>query len=274
MGLTLYPIKMTETAIFQKAVNHWWAVKVQAAVRKSKQGGSRDENLTGKNLDVFISTIFEFLVRLGVDEHDIFVGGQFSKSAATLPSYFRPSKNWDLVVISNSRFSSKALSTQKPRLHVAMEFKSQDKSIGNNQNNRMEESLGNACDFWSSYERQLFTSLLPRPWLGYFFIGKYADKDHVKKEVRQPHFLARDVFRGGPDQFTDVAKFPGPTYAERYRIFLEQAIGKKLYDAGAFLTTNEEIRDKFPNHCFPFPEFGAANFLKSLEAHIRVHYRR
>lgn len=265
---------MSETDIFHAAVKYWWAVKTKAAKAAPKQGGARDQNLTGKNLDVFIATIFKFLVKLGVDERDIYVGGHLSKTAAILPSYFRPSKNWDIVVISNSRFCATGSRSGGPRLHAAVEFKSQDKSIGNNQNNRMEESIGNACDFWHSYEAQLFSDLLPRPWLGYFFVGKYAEKDHGPKQIKQPHFLARDVFRGGADKFTDVPTFAGPSYAQRYRLFLQQTVGKRLYDAGAFLTTHEGMRGKNPNHEFRFPEFGAHTFLSSLEAHIRTHYKR
>lgn len=266
---------MKETDFFHSAVEYWWDVKTKSAKTAPKQGGTRDQNLTGKNLDGFIATIFEFLVGLGVDKHDIYVGGHFSKTGAILPSYFRPSKNWDLVVVSNSRFcSQKGSPRPAPVLHAAIEFKSQDKSIGNNQNNRLEESIGNACDFWHSYEAQLFADLLPRPWLGYFFIGKYAEADHGPKEIRQPHFLARDVFRGGQDKFTDVPKFLGPSYAERYRLFLQHAVGKRLYDAGAFLTTHEGMQRKKPNHEFRFPEFGAKTFLGSLEAHVRANYKR
>jgi hypothetical protein len=139
---------MKETDLFHSAVKYWWDVKTKAAKAAPKQGGTRDQNLTGKNLDGFITTIFEFLVKLGVAERDIYVGGHFSKTAAILPSYFRPSKNWDIVVVSHSRFcGAKGNPASVPRLHAAVEFKSQDKSIGNNQNNRMEESIGNPATF-------------------------------------------------------------------------------------------------------------------------------
>lgn len=265
---------MSETVLFQSAVSHWWKFKKKGQ-GESKQGGSRDQNLSGKNLDGFIATIRAFLIELGVDRDDIYVGGHFSRTGAILPSTFRPSKNWDIIVVSNSRFCSvKRSASSAPILHAAIEFKSQDKSIGNNQNNRLEESLGNACDFWHTYEANLFTTPLPRPWLGYFFIGKYAEADHGRKEIRQPHFLAHEVYRGGPHQFTDVPRFLGPSYAERYRVFLQQAVGKRLYDAGAFLTTHEGIRRSKPNHEIRFPEFGPKNFLNSLEAHVRANYRK
>lgn len=73
-----------------------------------------------------------------------------------LPSYFRPSKNWDLIVVANSRFHAASGDSGGPVLYAALEFKSQDKSIGNNQNNRLEESIGNAHDFWVTYGKSGF----------------------------------------------------------------------------------------------------------------------
>ena len=49
-------------------------------------------------------------------------------------------------------------------------------------------------------------------------------------------------------------------------------MGKRLYGAGAFLTTYEGMCGKKANHEFRFPEFGAMTFLNSLEAHFRAHY--
>jgi hypothetical protein len=55
--------------------------------------------------------------------------------ARTLPGYYRPSKEWDLVVVCEND------------LVAAIEVKSQVRSFGNNFNNRVEEALGNATDF-------------------------------------------------------------------------------------------------------------------------------
>ena len=69
-----------------------------------------------------------------------------------------------------------------------------------------------------------------------------------------------------------MEKFKGPSYAERYKIFMKQSVGARLYDAGAFVVTDESIKGKNPNHRILLPEFGPANFLRSLKAQILSQY--
>lgn len=259
-----------ETELFHTAIKQWWSSKSTVKSRKS-QGGTRDVNLSGKTLDGFAATIRGFLVGLGVKPAHIFAGGHLATAPSILPSYFRPSKNWDLIVLANSRFHPAKGDSAGPVLYAAVEFKSQDGSIGNNQNNRLEESIGNAHDFWITYGQSGFERLQPRPWLGYFFVGKYqADSDENPVRVRQPHFLAMSPFRRAKSD--ELETFDGPSYAERYRIFMKQSVGARLYDAGAFIVTDEFISGKKPNHRIPLPEFGPANFLRSLKGQILAHY--
>jgi hypothetical protein len=229
-------------------------------------------NLHGKTMDGFAAVIRDFLVGLGVKTEHVFAGGHLTKTPSILPSYFRPSKNWDVVVISNSRFH--AASGDRggaPILYAAVEFKSQDKSIGNNQNNRLEESIGNATDFWTTYANAGFARQQPRPWLGYLFVGKYEPtSDATPVRIRQPHFFAMKAFRADGNDQGEV--FAGPSYCERYQIFLKQSVGARLYDAGAFVVTDESIKSKNPNHRIPMAEFGPTNFLRSLKAQILAHY--
>ena len=261
---------LPETELFHKAVKHWWASKKSAAPRKA-QGGARDANLHGKTMDGFALAIRDFLVGLNVKPEHIFVGGHLSVSPSILPSYFRPSKNWDLIVLANSLFHSAKGDKGEPVLYAATEFKSQDKSIGNNQNNRLEESIGNATDFWTTYEHNGFMRQLPRPWLGYLFVGKYDPaSDDKPVTIKQPHFETMVPFRNSGS--SDLESFKGPSYAERYKIFMRQSVGSRLYDAGAFIVTDETIARKKINHRIPLPEFGSANFLRSLKAQILAHY--
>ena len=97
-------------------------------------------NLHGKTMDGFATTIGDFLVGLGVNPAHFFAGGHLSTTPSILPSYFRPSKNWDLIVLANSRFHPAKGDAVGPVLYAAVEFKSQEDSIGKNQNNRLEES--------------------------------------------------------------------------------------------------------------------------------------
>jgi hypothetical protein len=260
----------SETDLFHKAIKHWWASK-KSAIPKKAQGGTRDANLHGKTMDGFALAIRDFLIGLNVKPDHIFSGGHLTRTPSILPSFFRPSKNWDLIVLGASRFHSAKGDKGPPVLYAATEFKSQDKSIGNNQNNRLEESLGNAADFWTTYQHSGFECQLPRPWLGYLFVGKYdPEADGKSVRIEQPHFLAMPPFRteGSDDQ----RKYAGPSYAERYKIFMKQSVGARLYDAGAFIVTDEAIAAKKINHRIPLPEFGSANFLRSLKAQILAHY--
>jgi hypothetical protein len=222
-------------------------------------------------MDGFAETIRDFLVGLNVKPEHIFSGGHLTKTPSILPSYFRPSKNWDLIVLGGSRFHPAKGDKGPPVLYAATEFKSQDKSIGNNQNNRLEESIGNATDFWTTYQHSGFERQLPRPWLGYLFVGKYdPEADSKPVRIEQPHFLAMPPFR--MEGSNEQRKFAGPSYAERYKIFMKQSIGARLYDAGAFIVTDESMAKKKPNHRIPLEEFGSANFLRSLKAQILAHY--
>ncbi len=261
---------LAETDIFSNAIKHWWKSKTSGKAKRV-QGGTRDANLHGKTMDGFAVTIRDFLVGMGVKSQHIFAGGHLSTKPAILPSYFRPSKNWDLIVLANSRFHPAEGDKGGPILYAAVEFKSQDKSIGNNQNNRLEESVGNAHDFWTTYADSGFERQQPRPWLGYLFVGKYKpDSDGVPVEIKQPHFLTMSPFRV---EGSDVMRnFKGPSYAQRYMTFMKQSVGARLYDAGAFIVTDESIHRKSPNHRVLMPEFGPTNFLRSLKAQILAHY--
>ena len=185
---------------FSPAVAHWWASKGRNATGVGRsQGGTRDANLRGNTMDGFRDVIRRELIQLGVDPADIFSGSQLSALPATLPSYFRATKNWDVIVCKNSHFkNANAPLLRKngdPLLIAAIEFKSQEGSIGNNQNNRIEEGVGSATDFWAAYENKNFLHLQPRPWLGYLFVGLYAEGDIGNPvEIKQPHFQTDVVF--------------------------------------------------------------------------------
>lgn len=265
-----------EESVFQNAVQSWWKSKnVNAAGIGTPQGGSRDQNLRGDTMDGFRDVIIEHLMAGGVREEDIFCGRQLERLASNLPSYYRASKNWDNVVCRNSHYKRlKNPSLKEPVLIAAIEFKSQTGSIGNNQNNRIEESIGNAHDFWASYENKNFIHLTPRPWLGYLFVGRYAEGDETKcVEIKQPHIPTDPAFEGPHrDARLSRTRFKGISYAERYRVFLERMIAKKLYDGACFLVTHEDIAQLIPNYRVLYPELSGEKFLDSLRRHIRGYY--
>jgi hypothetical protein len=104
-------------------------------------------------MDGFIDLFTELITRTGISEQCI-----FRKKAVELPGFFRPTKEWDLLVVSNRT------------LIAAIEAKSQvGPSFGNNFNNRTEEAMGSALDLWTAFREQAYLES-PQPFLGYFFM--------------------------------------------------------------------------------------------------------
>ena len=139
-----------------------------------------------------------------------------------LPGYFRPEKQWDLLVVVDGQ------------LLASIEFKSQvGPSFGNNYNNRSEESLGNATDLWAAYREGAFRPS-PRPWLGYLMLLEEAPESLRPVGVQEPHFKVFDEFRNA-------------SYAERYEILLTKLLRERLYDGACLLLSNraEGVRGKF-----------------------------
>jgi len=93
----------------------------------------------------------------------------------TLPGFFRPTKDWDLVVMLNHP------------LLASPEFKSQvGPSFGNNFNNRVEEAVGSATDLWTAYREEAFAKF-PRPWLGYLMLLEEPYRaSHSRAEPTEP----------------------------------------------------------------------------------------
>jgi Restriction endonuclease XhoI len=76
----------------------------------------------------------------------------------TLPGWFRPTKNWDLLALDNGELVS------------AIELKSINSSFGNNANNRAEESIGSAFDAHTAFDEHLLGSSSIPPVMGYVMI--------------------------------------------------------------------------------------------------------
>ena len=143
----------------EKAIRHFWKVRNDQGSRQgSKSGkdrGSRAVVTGGQQLDGFIHLFIEMCNGIGIKEDAIKV----SKKEVALPGYFRPTKQWDLLIVVNDQ------------LLAIIELKSQFGSLGNNSNNRAEEAIGSAQDFWTAYREGAFLNS-PRPWIGYLFLTR------------------------------------------------------------------------------------------------------
>jgi len=80
------------------AVAHYW--KTRAGQRdKQRLGGTADQGLRsavtgGAQMNGFIDLFTEFIVAVGIPEQCV-----FRKRAVELPGFFRPTKEWDLLVV-------------------------------------------------------------------------------------------------------------------------------------------------------------------------------
>jgi hypothetical protein len=129
----------------RSAIVAYWATRQKQAGRQQVSGatdqGARSAVTGGAQMDGFIALATELLVSAGVSRECI-----FHQKALELPGYFRPTKEWDLLVVRDDQ------------LLVALETKSQvGPSFGNNFNNRTEEAMGSALDLWTALEKGRLT---------------------------------------------------------------------------------------------------------------------
>jgi len=228
--------------VFTDAVREFWNTREKQAqlqkIRGTKDQGSRSAVTGGKQMDGFARKIAELLTRVGIDRDCI----HFGKSPTTLPGYYRPTKDWDIVVVVNNQ------------LVAAIELKSQvGPSFGNNFNNRTEEALGTAEDIWTAYREGKF-QMNPTPWLGYLFLLEDCEESRKPVAVREPYF---EVF---PD-------FRDASYAKRYELFCKRLVLERKYSAACFLMANRSKADETPNYWEPNPDLSASVFLEQLLRH-------
>ncbi len=225
-----------------RAVRHFWATRGRQRAQQGRDSGRKDAGnrsavTGGKHADGFVKLIAAIVKDAGLPEFEIHAN---QKIPRTLPGYFRPSKEWDLVVVSGNN------------LIAAIEVKSQVGSFGNNFNNRVEEALGNATDFWTAYREGIF-SPSGRPWLGYLFMLEEDVKSlQPTKEIRLSPFPVDSAFQQ-------------LSYARRYEKVCERLLRERLYDAACFFSSNsvDGRKGKFSE---PNPELGIENFSISLYA--------
>jgi hypothetical protein len=184
-------------------------------------------------MDGFIKLVSELLIESGVPQESI-----FCKQRITLPGFFRPTKEWDLLVVHDSD------------LIASIEFKSQvGPSFGNNFNNRTEEALGCATDLWTAYREGVFKESV-RPWLGFFMLLEEHPKSTCFVGVEEPHFKVMSEFRD-------------TSYAKRYEILIHKLIRERHYDAACFILSNKK-KGISGQYTEPASELGFDTFAASL----------
>jgi len=226
-----------------EAVAHYWLTRKAQRQRQEKRGisdaGLRSAVTGGAQMDGFINLFTDLIVDAGIDNRFI-----FRKKSLELPGFFRPTKEWDLLVVKNGR------------LLVAIEAKSQvGPSFGNNFNNRTEEAMGSAVDLWTAFREGAFNGGV-QPFLGYFFMLEDCDASNRPVRVKEPHFK---VF----------PEFVGASYMKRYELFCRKLILERHYTSASFMTSDSE--NGLDGVCEePAKDLSFSIFAKSLVSHVGV----
>lgn len=239
----------------QEAVQSYWNARAKNKEKQVKSGkidaGTRGEVTGGTQMGALEVLVADILCDAGLKKIDV-----RTRTALELPGYFRATKKWDLIVVSDKK------------LVLAMEFKSQaGKSIGNNVNNRSEEAVGSAKDIWTAYREGRFGDS-PAPFLGYFFL--LEDRENVKKAVsnKEPYFGVDPVFRG--DQKTSkrkelIPKYAGVPYSKRYEILCRRLVLERLYSSACFVMATNAKNTTITQ---PADDLTFHRFVAALRGHV------
>lgn len=202
----------------QRAVQYYWASR-RSAGKKNAEGarvdqGSRGQATGGQALNQFVN-VMQWLV-----EESGFTGAQVGlrRGAISLPGHYRPSKQWDMIV------------THEGDIVAAIEFKSHMglKDLGKNYNNRKEEALGSAADFWASWRSLNYGD--QRPFLGWFIL--------VQESQESTRPLRPRVSYGAVD-----LQFKSASFLERYDLLCRRVAEDGLYTAAGVMGIREEDAD-------------------------------
>jgi hypothetical protein len=234
-------------AQLRSAVAFFWTTRAAQQTRQGRAAGERDRGdraavTGGGHCAAFVQLVRDLIVRSGVPDTRVYT----ARRSTDLPGYFRATKDWDLLAISEGR------------LLAVVELKSQVGSFGNNFNNRTEEAVGNATDFWTAFREGAFKTS-PRPWLGHFMMLEDASGSTRPLRVREQHFK---VFK----------EFRGTSYADRYAILCRRLVLERLYDAACLIMSS---RDTGPHGDYREPDrqLSFRSFAASLVAHVTAFAR-
>jgi hypothetical protein len=209
------PISLANFEVKAKeAVQAFWGNREKARQKQIEAGkvdaGERSSVTAGKNMDGFVTLIVDIVRENGLPQAEI----HLSKKVVTLPGYFRPTKLWDILVIN------------KGKLVAAIELKSQVGSFGNNFNNRTEEAIGTAHDFWTAYREGAFGKQR-KPFVGWLMLVEDAPESRKPVRDMSPHF---PIFK----------EFQGASYLQRYSVLCQRLMQEQLYSCACILASPRE----------------------------------
>lgn len=211
-------------ALLTSAIKGFWTSRTSTS--NDSQEGGRGAVIGGKNLDGFSALIHEIADHCHFPLSAIVTDG---RNDLTIPGYYRATKMWDALVI------------YEGRLIAAFELKSHVGSFGNNANNRAEEAIGSASDFWiANRERaysienyigrqspKLISDDIRPPFLGYLMLLEETEESTKPTKSTATHYK---VF----------PEFVDSSYSRKYQILCEKLVMEKMYSAACLILSNRE----------------------------------
>lgn len=231
----------------REAVMAFWGNREKARQKQIEageaDGTTRGLVLGGKNMDGFVALVIDLVQRNGLPN----AAFHRSKAFVTLPGYFRPTKDWDLLVVNDGR------------LIAAIELKSQVGSFGNNFNNRTEEAIGTAHDLWTAY-REGALGAQAKPFVGWLMLVEDAPKSRSPVRCSAPHF---PVFK----------EFQGASYLKRYDLLCERLVREQLYTSAVLMASPPSAAET--GHFSELTELTSLkSFVVALAGHIAAEAAR
>lgn len=197
------------------AVRAFWDTRAAAVERQRLHGvvdqGERAGVTGGKNMDGFVALLADLVTANGLVDAELYM----TRGVNTLPGYFRPTKDWDLLVM------------YRGVLIAAIELKSQiGPSFGNNFNNRTEEAVGSAVDLWTAFREGAF-GRQPAPFVGWLIHVEEAPSSTRPVRVSEPHFAVFPELRN-------------TSYLQRYDHLCRRLVLEKHYTEAALIVSTRE----------------------------------
>lgn len=219
----------------REAVMAFWGNREIARQKQIESGkadqGERSTVTVGTNMNGFLALVLDIIKANGLAHAEI----HEKRGVLTLPGYFRPTKQWDLLVI------------YKGELIAAIELKSQvGPSFSNNFNNRTEEAIGTAHDLWTAYREEAFGKQ-PRPFVGWLMMVEDAPGSRSAVKDKSPHFPVFEEFRGA-------------SYLKRYDLLCQKLVQEQLYTTAALLSS--------PRNADTTGEFSEMSSMTSLRTFV------
>lgn len=233
-----------------EAIKTFWTGRLNAQQAQALTGrvdaGTRGAVTSGKHMDGFLSIALPLVERFAP-----YAAKHTGGNELRLPGYYRHNKKFDLIVMDGSK------------LVAVLEFKSMVGSFGNNANNRFEEVLGAAADFWKAWDKGMLGAGM-RPFLGWLMMLEDHEDSRRIVTDRSPHFAI------DPD-------FLQTSYIDRFNRICERMVQERLYTAAAVISS----RKSEANHDGSYSEETAGtgiqrlfgDFASHLDEYTRDHHQ-